>query len=225
MQQENPKMYSSVSNQFTVSPHPHSPLSVSCCKPMVETVKIKVLSVIIVILLINCAIILTNWSGEHRELRDNIGQLGVQCSMQPLLLLFISNTLTFHRHYYCQFNIMPQLPHCRHWPTSYKSSRSLACVGFVGRRSYFSDMEPKSTQHNSHQKCIQRKQMMWKSKCKFKYCIPGSVVTWMYGWFSALMNIVSPLAPGLVVSAGFINSEPSSLSPTSTQATASLVQA
>lgn len=118
MQQENPKMYSSVSNQFTVSPHPHSPLSVSCCKPMVETVKIKVLSVIIVILLINCAIILTNWSGEHRELRDNIGQLGVQCSMQPLLLLFISNTLTFHRHYYCQFNIMPQLPHCRHWPTS-----------------------------------------------------------------------------------------------------------
>ena len=216
MQQENPKMYSSVSNQFSVSPR--SPLSVSCCKPMVETVKIKVLSVIIVILLINCAIILTNWSGEHRELRDNIGQRGVQCSMQPLLLLFISNTLTFHCHYYCQFNIMPQLPHCR-------QLQALTNWVFPISRMYGMYGKAKSTQHNSHPKCIERKQMMWKSKCKFKYCIPGPVVTWMYGWFSALMNIVSPPAPGLVVSAGFINSEPSSLSPTSTQATASLVQA
>ena len=151
-------MYSSVSNQFSVSPR--SPLSVSCCKPMVETVKIKVLSVIIVILLINCAIILTNWSGEHRELRDNIGQRGVQCSMQPLLLLFISNTLTFHCHYYCQFNIMPQLPHCRQLQgLTNQSFRSLACMGCMGR-SYSSDIEAKSTQHNSHQKCIERKQMM-----------------------------------------------------------------
>lgn len=152
-------MYSSVSNQFTVSPR--STLSISCCKPMVETVKIKVLSVIIVILLINCAIILTNWSGEHRELRDNIGQRGVQCSMQPLLLLFISNTLTFHCHYYCQFNIMPQLPHCRQLQALTNSSLPAPISRMYGKVLLkSSDIEPKSTQHNSHQKCIERKQMM-----------------------------------------------------------------